>query len=147
MQPADGRVVASLLDWVSIFEPTKIVHCHALILGTPVEALPSKRQSSVLPPSMMTQASAPREADVTLNDAVGSGGVTVRVAFCVVPPDAALIVTGVDVLTDDVVIENVALVAPADTVTVAGTVAAALLLESVTTALLAGAAADNVTVP
>ena len=44
-------------------------------------------------------------------------------------------------------IENVALVAPAATVTVPGTLAAVLLSESETTAPPAGAAAFNVTVP
>lgn len=45
------------------------------------------------------------------------------------------------------VIENIALVAPAETVTVAGTRAAALVLLSATTAPPAGAAEFNVTVP
>jgi hypothetical protein len=54
----------------------------------------------------------------------------------------------VDVVTERVVIGNVALVAPEATVTLAGTVAAAvLLLVSVTTAPEAGAAALNFTVP
>jgi hypothetical protein len=57
-----------------------------------------------------------------------------------------VIVTGVEALTEDVVMVKVALVAPADTVTFDGTVAAALLLESVTTALPVGAAAASVTV-
>lgn len=60
----------------------------------------------------------------------------------------AEIVTGVETPTANVVAVNVALVAPAATVTVAGTVAAAvLLLESVTTAPPDGAPLDNVTVP
>ena len=56
-------------------------------------------------------------------------------------------VTGVDTVTTDVVTANVAVVAPAATVTLAGTVAAALLLASATTAPPAGAAAESVTVP
>src|ERR1017187_9673407 len=55
-------------------------------------------------------------------------------------------VTGVVALTPVVVTWKVAVVAPAATVTVAGTVAAALLLESVTDAL-AAAAPVSVTVP
>ena len=57
-------------------------------------------------------------------------------------------VTGVDTATALVLIVNVALVAPAATVTLEGTVAAAvLLLESATCAPPAGAAPLNVTVP
>ena len=56
--------------------------------------------------------------------------------------------TAVDVVTVRVAIENIALVAPAPTVTLAGTVAAdVLLLDSVTTAPLVGAAAVRVAVP
>ncbi len=127
--------------------PTEMVQSHALTPPTPLDALPSKVQSSSLPEFVITHASAPREADVTLNEAIGSVDVTVSVAVWVAPPNAAVMVTGVDALTDEVVMVNVALVAPADTVTVDGTVATALLLESVTTALPAGAAADNVIVP
>ena|SRR6184192_848561 len=57
-------------------------------------------------------------------------------------------VTAVDAATALVLIVNVALVAPAATVTLEGTVAAAvLLLESATCAPPAGAAPLNVTVP
>ncbi len=57
-------------------------------------------------------------------------------------------VTGVEVETPVVVMEKVALVAPAGTVTLAGAVATAvLLLESVTTAPPLGAGPLRVTVP
>lgn len=55
--------------------------------------------------------------------------------------------TAVAALTPLVVIKKVAVVAPAATVTLAGTVAAALLLDSVTIAPPAGATLPNVTVP
>ena len=58
-----------------------------------------------------------------------------------------MIVATVAVVTVTVVTVNVAVVAPAATVTVAGTVAAPVLLDSVTTAPPAGAALVNVTVP
>jgi hypothetical protein len=59
-----------------------------------------------------------------------------------------MIVTAVDAVTADVATANVAVVAPAATVTLAGTVAAdVLLLDSVTTAPPEGAPVVSVTVP
>ena len=79
---------------------------------------------------------------------VGGGPVlTVSVAVRVVP-SVAVMVDDVDDVTVCVVTVNVRLVVPAATVTLAGTVAAAvLLLESATTRPPDGAADDNVTVP
>ena len=56
-------------------------------------------------------------------------------------------VTGVDVATALVLRLKLALVPPGETVTLAGTTAAGLLLESVTCAPPAGAGAFSVTVP
>src|SRR3989442_15029071 len=79
----------------------------------------------------------------------GAAGVTASSAVLVTPQKLAEIVGEVDAVTDTVVTVNVALVAPAGTVTLptAGTLAAAgLLLERVTSAPVAGAAALRVTV-
>jgi hypothetical protein len=66
----------------------------------------------------------------------------------VVPPPEAEIATFVVLDTDDVCTVKVALVAPAATVTLAGSVVTVvLLLESVTRAPPVGAAALNFTVP
>ena len=73
--------------------------------------------------------------------------VTLRLALVLAPPSAAVIVTAVVVLTALVVAVNVALVAPAATVTVAGTDAAALLLLDRLTLVAADTADVNVTVP
>lgn len=55
--------------------------------------------------------------------------------------------TGVDAATALVVTTKLALVAPAETVTLAGTAAAGLLLESATCAPPAGAGPSRITIP
>ena len=63
-----------------------------------------------------------------------NAGVTVTVAVREAPPDVAVIVTVVDVATPDVVTGKTTVAWPDGTVTVAGTLAAAvLLLDNVTT--------------
>ena len=78
----------------------------------------------------------------------GAGGATVNRAVLVKPAKEAEMVTEVDASTDKVDTANVALLFPARTVTLGGTVAAAvLLLERVIAAPPAGAAPVSVTVP
>ena len=79
--------------------------------------------------------------------AAGDAGFTVRLAFRVTPPNEPVMVTAVWLETADVVTVNVLLAAPALTVTLAGTDAAAELSDSVTTAPPAGAGALSRTVP
>src|SRR5438445_11843890 len=99
-----------------------------------------------LPPTTLVGFSAKPD---TVRGGGGAGGETVSSAVLVTPPKEAEMVAEVDAVTDTVVTLNVALVTPAGTVTLptGGTLAAAgLLLERVTTAPPAGAAALRVTV-
>jgi hypothetical protein len=75
------------------------------------------------------------------------GGKTVSEAVRVPPLYKAEIVTDVDTVTARVLTAKVALVEPAGTVTLAGGVAAASLLDNVTVAPPAGAGKLSVTVP
>jgi hypothetical protein len=89
-----------------------------------------------------------RPVAVTVRVADCPCGFTVSVVVRVTPAYVAVIVTAVLDATDDVVAANVAVVAPAAIVTLAGTFAAAvLLLVSDTTAPPDGAAELSVTVP
>ena len=83
--------------------------------------------------------------DVSETDA--AAGFTVSAAVLETTPLVAVIVTAVTAVTVVVVTLNVAVVAPAATVTDTGIVAAALLDASVTTMPPAGAADNKVTVP
>src|SRR5439155_196836 len=74
-------------------------------------------------------------------------GSTVSEAVLVTPAYDAEIVTGVDVVTAPVLTVNVTLLAPAATVTLAGTVAATLSLLSITCAPPVSAGPLSVTVP
>ena len=75
------------------------------------------------------------------------GGAMVSEVCAELDPRVAVMTAVVLVLTVCVVTVNVALVAPAETVTLPGTAAAGLLLDKFTTAPPAGAAALKFTVP
>jgi hypothetical protein len=81
----------------------------------------------------------------------GSGlvdtGLIVRVALRMTPLWLPEMIAEVELVTVRVVTEKLALVAPPGTVTLVGTVAPALLLESATTTPPLGAALVSVTVP
>jgi hypothetical protein len=120
------------------------------VIAVPVanDAEPLLPTVTLMPAGFEVTRSPPRPVAVTVSVAVCAGGVTVRVAVRVNPPALAVIVTGVDVVTVFVAIANVVLVAPCATDTLAGTVAAAvLLLDSETAKPPAGAADVRVSVP
>src|SRR3989442_3566529 len=98
-----------------------------------------------LPPTTLVGLSTKPE---TVRGGGGAGGVTVSRAEVLPVAIVAVIVTVVDMVTGKVEAVNVALLLPARTVTLAGIVAArVLLLESPTVTPPVGAGAANVTVP
>jgi hypothetical protein len=119
------------------------------VIAVPVanEAEPLLPTATLMPAGFEVTRSPLRPVAVTVSVAACPGGVTVRVAVRVTPPALAVIVTGVDVVTALVGIAKVRLVAPCATDTLAGTVAAVLLLDSDTVNPPAGAADVRVTVP
>ena len=92
-------------------------------------------------------ASAAGETKVGAAGVGGAEGFTVSAAVRVTPAKTAEMAAEVEAVTEVVVTVKLALVAPASTVTLAGTVAAVELSESDTTAPPVGAAALKVTVP
>jgi hypothetical protein len=100
------------------------------VITVPVanDAEPLLPTATLTPAGLEVTRSPLRPVAVTVSIAVCASGFTVNVAVRVTPPALAVIVTGVDVVTTLVGIAKVALVAPQATDTLAGTVAAAVLL-------------------
>lgn len=124
-----------------------------LLTPKAIELLVAKLDDWVLPTATLIPAglevirSPLRPVAVTVNVTFAVAGFTVSAAVLVTPAKTAEIVAEVEAVTEVVVTVKLALVAPAGTVTLAGTVAAVELSESDTTAPPEGAAALKVTVP
>ncbi len=118
-----------------------------------IELLVAKLDDCVLPTATLmptgfdTTRSLLRPLAVTVKLTPAAAGFTVSTAVLVTPAKTAEMVAEVEAVTEVVVTVKLALVAPASTVTLVGTVAAVELSESDTTAPPVGAAALKVTVP
>jgi hypothetical protein len=122
------------------------------VIDVPVlnDAEPLEPTDTLIPAGLDVTRSPLRPVAVTVNVAVPPppAGFTVSVLVRVTPPETPEIVTDVEVVTAFDVMVNVVLVDPAAIVTLAGTVAAfVLLLDNVMTAPPDGAAAESVAVP
>lgn len=127
------------------FDTLSVIDVPVLNVADPV--LPT---DTLMPVGLETTRSPLRPEALTVNVACCAccvGGVTLSVVVRVTPAALAVMVTAVDALTCVVVTVNVALGEPSGTVTLAGTLAAALLLDSATVNPPAGATAVRPTIP
>jgi hypothetical protein len=124
------------------FETLSVMDVPVLNVADPV--LPT---DTLVPAGFETTRSPLRPDALTVNVACCAGGVTVSVVVRVTPAALAVMVTAVEAATVVVVTWNVALGWPCATVTLGGTDAAALLLDSATVNPPAGAAAVRPTMP
>lgn len=97
--------------------------------------------------AVTTVADPPTTVPGVIVSVLAEAGNSVNVHVLVTPDDVAVIVTGVLEATPDVVTPNVAVVAPAATVTELGTVTDELFADKLTTVPPVGAGTSNVTVP
>jgi hypothetical protein len=109
-------------------------------------AVPLLPTVTLIPAGLETTRSPLRPVAVTVNVTFVPGGFTVSAADLVTPPKIAEIVAEVTAVTALVLAVKAALVAPAGTVTLPGTLAAAELLDNATSDPPTGAALVNVTV-
>ena len=107
-------------------------------------ALPT---ATLMPAGLDTTCSPLRPLAVTVKLTPVAAGLTVSTAVLITPAKAAEMVAEVEAATAVVVTVKLALLAPASTVTLAGTLAAVELSDSDTSVPPAGAALVNVTVP
>ena len=103
--------------------------------------------ATLMPTGLDTTRSPLRPLAVTVKLTPAAAGFTVSAAVLVTPTKTAEMVAEVEAVTEVVVTVKLALLAPAGTVTLAGTVAAVELSESDTTAPPVGAALVRVNVP
>lgn len=124
-----------------------LVALNVIVVPAVNGADPLAPTATLIPAGLDVTLSPLRPVAVTVSVAVWPGGVTVRVAVRVWAPALAVTVTGVELVTELVLIAKAAVVAPAATATLVDTLAAVELVESVTTIPPDGAAAVREIVP
>lgn len=124
-----------------------LVALNVIVVPAVNGADPLAPTATLIPAGLDVTLSPLRPVAVTVSVALWPGGVRVRIAVRVWAPALAVTVTGVELVTELVLIAKAAVVAPAATATLVGTLAAVELVESVTTIPPDGAAAVREIVP
>jgi hypothetical protein len=119
------------------------------VIAVPPEndAAPLLPTATLMPAGLDVIRSPLRPVAVSVSVVPCAGGMTVSTVVRVTPAALAVTVTDVDAPTAEVGRAKLMLLAPCVTATLAGGVAAALLLDKATTNPPAGAAAESVTLP
>jgi len=152
MTAETGLVTTSVVTVnVAVVEPAATVtlaaNCTAGSLLLSITAMPPEGAAAESVTVASEELPPGTEVGLSTRLATDGKGTTTSVAGCIMPFIVAVIVAVTCIATIDVVAVNVALLAPACTMTFVGTVTAGSLLESATVLPPGGAGPDSATVP